>query len=878
MEKLVIRAFTVPKQTKELKKYTRLADPTEHLRILVFDTETNIDQCQNLKIGHFKIFQEEILQQEGLFYGEISKDELKTLSRYAKKNKIALYSREKFVKEVFYPEVFRLKTLCVGFNLTFDLSRSVVKFGDGRNSGKGGFSLQLSDDKILPRIRTKQLNGDNYSINFASSPHNRGEDKFRGYFLDIQRIARVLTDKKKISLKEACEIFNTKTKKMGVEEHGKINDKYIEYMITDVKCTYELYCKIKEEYATYSINLPLTQVFSSASMGKQALRQLGIKSFLEQNPEFPKQLIGNIMSAYFGGRCECKIRKTPVLVTTLDFTSMYPSVMILMELWKHLIPEKIDYVDDTENVQKLLEELTDKDLLNKDMWKNLCVLVEIEPNNDILPVRSNYDKNSNIYNIGVNHLSCKDLLYYALSDVIVSKILSGKTPKIKRAIRFIPKGRQETLTNSRILGFDFDPAKDNLIKELVERRQQVKSEIKQIPSDKQHLEGLQKSLKILANATSYGIFVEMNPDNFSEEQEVYSNIQFETPDNKIEKLGDFFNPIIAVMLTSGARLLLAIAEKYATEKGYYTYMDTDSIFVDPKIAEELSRHFDALNPYSSKISLLKIEKKDKMFYGISSKRYCLYTVNKDKIIIEDADEKEYKLHGLGHLLNPFPNKNDHWHKEVWEDIIKLHHNKITEKDIFDKYSKFYGVSQLTISTPTILKKFDKINKNKPINQQIKPFNFMLVGVNNKKDIKPVAPFTKNNQEVAFKEFIDYKTGKTFKGIEYWQPLSEVILRYNNHPESKLEGNIGVMQRKHIKPDQVIYIGKETKNIEKQVIEKQQIQEYTNLKKILEMTWAEAKKKGLKHRSTFKRIKDKIRQGKRINMRTKAINYLLKAYL
>ena len=39
-----------------------------HDRVLVFDTETTIDQYQNFKIGSFQIYHEGFIQHEGLFY------------------------------------------------------------------------------------------------------------------------------------------------------------------------------------------------------------------------------------------------------------------------------------------------------------------------------------------------------------------------------------------------------------------------------------------------------------------------------------------------------------------------------------------------------------------------------------------------------------------------------------------------------------------------------------------------------------------------------------------------------------------------------------------------------------------------------------------
>jgi DNA polymerase elongation subunit (family B) len=131
-----------------------------------------------------------------------------------------------------------------------------------------------------------------------------------------------------------------------------------------------------------------------------------------------------------------------------------------------------------------------------------------------------------------------------------------------------------------------------------EQRQKIKEKLKTAtgPAEKAHLQAVQKAMKILANSTTYGIFVELNPEEATDEQAVYSNTSFSTFDNKLERLGEYFHPIVAVMLVSGARLLLALAEEYVTSKGYkYAYMDTDSISVQPDIADELSKYFQKLN-------------------------------------------------------------------------------------------------------------------------------------------------------------------------------------------------------------------------------------------------------------------------------------------
>jgi len=91
-----------------------------------------------------------------------------------------------------------------------------------------------------------------------------------------------------------------------------------------------------------------------------------------------------------------------------------------------------------------------------------------------------------------------------------------------------------------------------------------------------------------------------------------------------------------------------MAEARLKELGaIHAYMDTDSVFVPPEKACDLSEFFQPLNPYNPDIPLLKPEKGNLWFYGISSKRYTLYYYEDGKIRFMD-DERSYMLHRLGH--------------------------------------------------------------------------------------------------------------------------------------------------------------------------------------------------------------------------------------
>ena len=231
--------------------------------------------------------------------------------------------------------------------------------------------------------------------------------------------------------------------------------------------------------------------------------------------------------------------------------------------------------------------------------------------------------------------------------------------------------------------------------------------------------------------------------------------------------------------------------------------------------------FRPLNPYNFDAKIFKTERKNVLFYGISSKRYCLYKIRKNKIIIKDDD---YSSHGLGYLLDPFSNdvneKND-WNKDIWYDILNLHYGKTTLEELYEKYQNKYALSKFMASNPRILGRLSAFNKNKNYKNQFKPRNFCIIGFSNVinpntgKIIKPLAPFCKPPRHAVFVDFVDYNDNSRQKlnGKQYWKLFWDVFLEYLNHSESKFDGNIGVLQRKHVVVTGVIHIGKESNRLD-----------------------------------------------------------------
>jgi hypothetical protein len=148
---------------------------------------------------------------------------------------------------------------------------------------------------------------------------------------------------------------------------------------------------------------------------------------------------------------------------------------------------------------------------------------------------------------------------------------------------------------------------------------------------------------------------------------------------------------------------------------------------------------------------------------------------------------------------------------------------------------------------------------------------------NDKVVKPLAPFTKDYQKIVYEPFINYETGEVKEGSQYFKPLSRTVLQYIGHLENKFNGDFGVLERKHIQADDLVYIGKEANNIEDQPLDVTKSQVFINedkiKQKILALTPEDARKKGIKHRSTLKRMKDRIIKEDRINIKSKEVKKL-----
>jgi len=497
---LYLRAHTVVSQNekKEEKQSSNHSLPVELWPeyALVWDTETTLDLDQTLNFGVWRFCEVQgadyVAVQEGIFYRDgLPNRDIRTILAYQREHRanglvngvepeLAVLSRAEFVERIFWESV-RAGALIVGFNLSFDISRIALRWTTAQNGGFSFVLSELSEKHVAnihrPRIRIAPLNGVAERFELTAVRRKDEQHKWgRGRFLDLHTLRVALTDNS-YSLAGAIEAFGSQPQKMEHEPTGRITEEEITYGRGDVSATVGLLNALKHEYERHPITLPPDRAYSPASIGKAYLRAMGIVEPMKKFKDIPPQIHGIAMAAYYGGRAECRTRRWPVPVVPVDLTSEYPSVDALLGIWEFLTAAQLTSEDTTDEVRTLLKKVTLDDLFRPEFWKKLNFYARIGPEGDTLPIRSVYGSKSGTYNIGLNTLHWKQLMWVAGPDLVASVLLSGHFPIVHEAFRIVPHGKQRGLKPVKLRGaISVDPRKEDFFTRVIEYRKQNKAD------------------------------------------------------------------------------------------------------------------------------------------------------------------------------------------------------------------------------------------------------------------------------------------------------------------------------------------------------------------------------------------------------------------
>jgi hypothetical protein len=875
------RSHVVEVKTKK-KEISTYDEPKWPEYVLLFDTETTLDpQEQSLLFGFYRVCRlvggsYECVEEGILHADHLEPRYLDIIGSYVRASKsevvsdeyddnIHLYSRSEFVERLFFDAILT-KSLIVAFNAPWDISRLSVGH---KTAGNRGWTLVLSErvsrktgevefnpERPCIRVTSKDSKSAFFSLTKPFRPEEwplykvGKKTRIVCRVLDLHTLGWALFNEQ-YSLKTACKELETKNQKW--EDHdpsGTVTIEELEYGRQDVRCTVDVLNALKQEFDKHPIDLHPDKAVSPASIGKAYLKAMGIippiKKFAVSN-----RIQGIASQAYFGGRAECRIRNTPLPVVLTDFSSQYPTINSLLGNPEVLIAESLSFEDATADVKALVDKITLHDCFKPSYWKKMKFFARIRPEEDVLPVRAEYNDDGITKNIGINYFTSKEPIWLSGPDVIASKLLAGRVPRIEKAIRMVAHGRQKGLKATSLRGMvAVDPRKQDLFQVVVEQKEVYKTSN----------EALSYFLKICANSTSYGMFFELTPQKKFKPVKVkvfsgeHRHTQFV---DTIEKPGEWYFPPIAALITGGAHLFLAMLELCITEQGgHYLFCDTDSMCIvasktggkvgcpnEPLIkalswndVDKIAKRFESLNCYDrTKVpgSILKIEKEnfngqkqvDLFGYAISAKRYVLYRYDEQgNIVIVDA-----KAHGLGYLYPPKETNEDDpksdWIFQAWRWVLE---GEVATPRPNPDWFSIPAKMRVTVSTPAILGMLKGFTK---------PFNFIHVPLmfpslypegKEPSNFSLIMPFSKNRDQWLKTKAVDTHSGKRYP-ITLLDPTGQtekievkcygnVLGAYREHPEAKFLGydgkpchslTRGLLRRSHILANIHRHIGKET---------------------------------------------------------------------
>ncbi len=885
---IALRCYVVAPDAKPKRESLGASEWT-----LIFDTETTTGPGQALRFGTYQLRKGDALDEAGIFYDPegVTESELATLRNHAELHGLALLTRDEFADEVVFGQAYQFRARIVGFNLPFDISRIAIKHSPARGKMLGGYSFTLSRQKIWPNLRVKHLSRRSALISFAApmrqrdsrGQRNRGFNTppRRGHFVDVKTLSGALFSRN-FDLAGLAGFMKVRPKDDFHQFDGPITEAMVAYAVGDVQTTWECYSALMTRLGKLGLgDVEPEGIYSEASIGKAYLAAMGIEPWRLLQPDFPPDMLGRIMGSYFGGRSEVKIRRELRQVMLCDFRSMYPTVCTIIGLWRFVTASGMTWRDGTAETRAYLESVDLAALRSPEAWRPFATLVRIRPDSDICPVRARYDGDAQS-TIGNNYLSGGDGLWLTLADCVASKLLTGKAPEILEAVTFEPGPLQDGLCAVSIGGddnFRVNPATGDFFKRVIELRKTVQDAMKSAQGDlRAERDTQQLTLKICANSTSYGIWVQLNVEDRAQAETVTgygpNGEAFTRTTDKAEKPGEYFHPLLASLITGAARLMLAMTERLITDSGLeWAFCDTDSMAIakpgdmaDADFRQRvglIAEWFAALNPYEAGGSILKIEGENfdleagaprpLYCWAVSSKRYALFNLKSDRSPIM----RKVSAHGLGHLLplyraadkpDGFPDHPETalrdgvawWHCDLWHQIVMAAQSAAPDVVPLDYHPalKLPAISRYSATAPDLLAWFNPHNEGRDYADQVKPFGFLLamqasrvchdeaiIGPPTRgrpKKIrrpKPVAPFTKDHVQAVATAF-NRETGESVPASAL-QTYAECLQSYHLHPESKFLGgkpySRGPTHRRHIRATSIRLIGKEGNEWERKAI-------------------------------------------------------------
>jgi transcriptional regulator with XRE-family HTH domain len=800
-------------------------------------------------------------------------------------------------RQRFFDECVRRPCLIVGFNLAFDLARiadGATRASRGRYGG--GFGLIIWRDpktgkpsKTHPRILVRLDDNGHAQLAFSSS---RVPEKTSGKWwtwrtsselLELRRLAYVLSGEI-LTLRQAAKDFGLPLDKLTPETHGFLTPSYVAYNRRDVDVTAALAVALLDEFDRHAFSrnagglVAETAPRSPAGLARGYLDLMRLQPRLTAQPDFPRAVLGQAMESFFGGLAINGARGE-LPITRTDVTSTFPASAVLMGHWPLWAAATVRIEVATDEIRRLLGTVNRADLLEPATWRGLNVLCLIEPDGDVLPTRGQYDPDSAEWTVSRGPVGTWPRPgWWPLPDVLASVVLNPEKtrPRLVRALRLVGDGVQDSLRPIRFRGVvPFDPSTQDFFKLLVGERAKVKGEKPPAPYDAlspSERRAFEWGLKLAVNSAAYGLLVEVNRrrPGYRQTPEVRVWTGSDEPGQgyfvarvpRLEENGRWYFPPLAALVTAGARLILALLQSLVTERGgTFAYSDTDSMTIassqeggiyqlpDGSTAtlltyaevDEIQSTLDRLNPFDRSVipHLLKIEpenyarndptkpRRELRTLAVSPKRHAEFIrAGTNRLLLVDWSDA-----ALGSYLAP----DERWRRRWWRGRLMNRPCPFTDVP---------AVKQFTIADWQTYERFARLNKGKPYQAQIKPFNFAMSVVEHGLGIigprrTLLAPYDPEPANWTTREWIDYATGQAHPistdlaapsaldrppgwkrpvivvgWSDVWRSYWPKAIPTTRDSEGRIctRDTFGLLMPRAIQPSRLVYLGKESVEI------------------------------------------------------------------
>jgi hypothetical protein len=638
--------------------------------------------------------------------------------------------RKEFVDTVLWRSAFKQELPLVGWSLPVDLGRLAVSWSRARGADADAVSLTVwtqaklprrepgtarrrpvlangeVENQFRPRIEVRVLDGGRAFISFtrtfnpdridliAEGSNGVVDPAYRkqGRFISGQTLASSLNDEPLHTLAEACDSFAV----APPDESAAGSHRFLQ-ALAEHAALVRLYRQLIEvEHERVGAGrLSPEKVFSQAAYGRAVLDAAGIEPPLARNPDFDRQLLAEAMGATFGGECTVTFRLPPEPLPCLfyDYSSLYAVVASLQQADRLLKADRLVVVEeDPAAVLAELRAILLEDLLDPAGHARLAFrFVELLPDGGWLPHRVPAAKH---WKSQVSELGCDQPLIYAAQDVVRAIQETGVVPRLVRAWRIEPVGRQESLRPVQLpSGRTVQPGEDLLLA-LAEERYELPG-------------GSWKGAKPCASICCSGLFMQLNDSERTaktlQHVHLWDGTSYHESGTDIEEPDCWYLPPLAASIYAGARLMLHLARQLISQAGgFVAYVDTDSLAIlanregalircpggrerdenghaclralsFDQVADTLEP-IEQLNPFRSRYGdrgprLLKLEadnledgeQVEAYLHARSTKNYDRYRLSPDRAHVKITKASE---HGLGHLA-PHWQTDGHDQPQAW---------------------------------------------------------------------------------------------------------------------------------------------------------------------------------------------------------------------